>query len=164
MKNTQIAQSSFEYLLMQVVMNRQKESESNDDSKEKIKRIGYDVGNRLTERFTDFEKPINRIDESIKYLLTAQWCKPFFDNPTLKYVESNKTYIITVLHSDFVSTISSFQIEKYNPIEIKEMYLSYLIGIIHGSLNSRGFKVDIHYPNIKNNFDHSFELTITQCD
>ena len=103
--NTLIEASTFDYLIMQIIQNRREESSSVGEAEERIKRIGYEVGQRLCEKFqTDEMKKNDDSDKEVKdkdsgsqqsllynplqTIVTSQWCSYFFSHSTTVQIDN----------------------------------------------------------------------------
>ena len=158
MKQSKTTQSSFDYLLMEIINNRRKESETKEEAKEKIKRIGYEVGMKLTENVNQKER-LNKIGEILENVLKSPMCTPFFTFCKLVQSSDNKKFVIIVTLSDYLQHISSFG-DEGQMNEMKEMYISYAMGILYGTMEVRGYRLNIIPCLSKPNVDMCFELTI----
>ncbi|KAL7714685.1 Trafficking protein particle complex subunit [Entamoeba marina] len=164
MKQTFTAQSSFDYLLMQIVKSRQRTNATLEESTEQMKRIGYDVGLRLSERFSSTDKAITRLDDAIKYMTFSPWCSPFFQSAKIEYIESTKTHSIAVVRSPFISNVSTFESTADALNETTTLYLSYLVGLVLGVTKTLGFNVNVTYALQRSESKNPFELRVTLCD
>ena len=157
MKQIQVTQTSFDYLLMEIIRNRNENSETKEETKEKIKRIGYEVGKKLTETMKQYELFPN-FKETLNFILNTSVCKPFFTEKVVTTTD-NKKFIITVLSADFLSHLSPFgDSEELN--QIKEFYVSFAIGILYGTIEIRDYRINIIQCLSKPNTNMIFELTL----
>ena len=137
----QIAQSNFDYLLIEIIKNRKKESISKEETKERIKQIGYAVGMRLTENVAQTEMLV-KLDQVINFLLQTSTYSIFFSKYKITPSADNRKFTITVLESEFLQNVSAFS-EGNELIEMKEFYICYLVGILYGTIEIRGFRINI---------------------
>ena len=77
MKQIKTTQTVFDYLLMEIIKNRRKESETKEEAKEKIKRIGYEVGMKLTENPSQKER-LNTVESILTFVVNSPMGLPFF--------------------------------------------------------------------------------------
>ena len=158
MKQTRVSQSSFDYLLMEIIKNRRKESETKEEAKEKIKRIGYEVGMKLTENPSQKDR-LNELDDILSFIVNSPLGYPFFTISKITTSGDKKKFTITVFVADFISHLSAFgNVDQLN--EMKELYISYATGILYGTIEIRGYRINIIQCLSKPNVDIAFELTI----
>lgn len=87
MNSSFVSESSLDYLLIQIVANRGASSETAEEANEKMRRIGYDLGARMTERFSTIDDTsITQLVYAIKYLMEAPWCKHLFNDTACKQI------------------------------------------------------------------------------
>lgn len=158
MKQTRTTQTIFDYLLMEIIQNRRKESETKEEAKEKIKRIGYEVGMKLTENISQKER-LNELDDILDFITHSPMGLPFFTISKITSSSDKKKYTISVFVSDFISHLSSFG-DYDQLIEMKELYISYVTGLLYGTIEIRGYRINIIQCLSKPNVDIAFELTI----
>ncbi|ELP88460.1 hypothetical protein EIN_230130 [Entamoeba invadens IP1] len=159
MKNKEVSQSTFDYLLMELANSGKRSGEDPEETKIRINHIGYDVGKRLTERFSDIEKAVTTFEDAIKYLTEATWCSSFFGSASCVYTEAQKTMRICVKQSPFVSSISSFS-QANEEDDVMLYYLNFLQGVFYGSLEMRGFSVNVVTNILPKSNNALFELVV----
>ena len=158
MKQTRTTQTVFDYLLMEIIKNRRRESETKEEAKEKIKRIGYEVGVKLTENPSQKER-LNEIDDILSFICNSPMGTPFFTIHKILPSADKKKFTISVFLADFIAHLSSFgDSDQLN--EIKELYISYVTGLLYGTIEIRGYRINIIQCLSRPNADIVYELTI----
>ena len=73
--------------------------------------------------------------------------------------EDKKKYTISVFVADFIAHLSSFgDSDQLN--EIKELYISYVTGLVYGTIEIRGYRINIIQCLSRPNADIAYELNI----
>ena len=158
MKQIKTTQTVFDYLLMEIIKNRRKESETKEEAKEKIKRIGYEVGMKLTENPSQKER-LNTVESILTFVVNSPMGLPFFTINKLSASSDKKKFTVTVFLADFITHLSSFgDSDQLN--EMKELYISYASGLLYGTIEIRGFRINIIQCLSRPNVDIAYELTI----
>ena len=159
MIKSEVATSCYDYLLLEIIRNRKKESDTNEEAKEKLKQLGSILGNKLAEdrNLKDGRLTINGV---LNDIIKSNWCHYFFSNSSISPNDNNaKKYYLNIPQCDFISNISSFSESTEETNEMKELYLTFICSLIQGCSNSRGFKIGINY-NKPNKSDDKIQITI----